>query len=59
MLHHDVYWPVNLCGLARMAYRIQSARASVEFVYEVLLTFAGLFNWNGSSMGEGNERRSA
>jgi hypothetical protein len=48
-------YPVNLCGLGRMAYRLQPEREIVEFVYDALLPFAGIFNWTGGTIGEGND----
>jgi hypothetical protein len=38
-----------------MSYRLQPDRETVEFVYDALLPFAGIFNWSGASMGEGND----
>lgn len=48
-------YAVNLCGLARMAQRLDPPRALVEYLYETLLPFAGIFNWTGGTIGEGND----
>ncbi len=54
-LRRDPMYPVNLCGLARMAPHVNPPRAVVEFLYEALLPFAGIFNWTGGTIGEGND----
>jgi tetratricopeptide (TPR) repeat protein len=55
VLRRDVMYPVNICGLARMAIRLDAPRAVVEYLYGALLPFTGIFNWTGGTMGEGND----
>jgi tetratricopeptide (TPR) repeat protein len=55
VLRRDVMYPVNVCGLARMARSLQPPREVVEYLYEALLPFAGIFNWTGGTIGEGND----
>ncbi len=55
VLRRDVMYPVNVCGLARMARSLQPPREVVEFLYDALLPFAGIFNWTGGTIGEGND----
>jgi hypothetical protein len=55
VLRRDPIYPVNLCGLGRMAYLLRPSLETVEFVYDALLPFAGIFNWTGGTIGEGND----
>jgi len=55
VLRRDAMYPVNLCGLGRMAYRLRPDRDVLEYLYDALLPFAGIFNWTGGSIGEGND----
>jgi class 3 adenylate cyclase/tetratricopeptide (TPR) repeat protein len=51
----DVEYPVVLCGLARLAFRIRPPEAITRSIYDRLVPFTGMFNWTGPSMGEGND----
>ena len=55
VLRRDMMYPVNLCGLARMALYLQPPRPIMEFLYDALLPFAGIFNWTGGTIAEGND----
>ena len=51
----DVEYPVIMCGLARMAFRLKPSIETVTDVYERLLPFAGLFNWTGGTITDAND----
>jgi tetratricopeptide (TPR) repeat protein len=51
----DVEYPVVLCGLGRLAYRVRPGDAVVRSVYERLAPFTGLFNWTGTSIADAND----
>ncbi len=55
VLRRDPLYPVNICGLARMSPRLQQSRGVTEFLYDALLPFAGIFNWSGGTISEGND----
>jgi hypothetical protein len=55
VVRRDPMYPVNLCGLARMAYGLRPERGVLQYVYDALLPFAGIFNWTGGTLGEGND----
>ena len=55
VLRRDPLYPVNLCGLARMAHLLRPSVETVEWVYDALLPFAGIFNWTGGTIAEGND----
>jgi class 3 adenylate cyclase len=51
----DVEYPVVLCGLARLAYRVRPADAITRSLYDLLLPFGGFMNWSGPTMSEAND----
>jgi class 3 adenylate cyclase len=51
----DVEYPVIMCGLARMAFRLRPSIETLTDVYERLLPFAGLFNWTGGTITDAND----
>jgi tetratricopeptide (TPR) repeat protein len=52
----DVEFPVILCGLARLSFRIEPGPAVLRPVYEQLAPFAGRFNWSGSTITDANDQ---
>jgi tetratricopeptide (TPR) repeat protein len=51
----DVEYPVVLCGLARLSFRIRPPEAITRAIHDRLAPFAGQFNWTGTSMAEAND----
>ena len=51
----DVEYPVVLCGLGRMSYRVCPPEPVLLSIYERLLPFRGIFNWSGPSMTDAND----
>ena len=51
----DVEFSVTLCGLGRMAFRIQPDEVVLRDVYDRLLPFAGLFNWTGQALSDATD----
>ena len=51
----DIVFPVVLCGLGRLSYRIEPEPSIVRSVYEHLAPFAGMFNWTGGTIADAND----
>lgn len=51
----DIVFPVVVCGLGRLTYRIQPGDEIVQSVYEHLAPFTGLFNWTGGTIADAND----
>ena len=51
----DITFPVVLCGLGRLAYRVQPGDAIVRDIYERLAPFTGYFNWTGGTIADAND----
>ncbi len=51
----DVEFPVTLCGLARMSYRVRPPAEVARTIHERLVPFAGVFNWSGVSVTDPND----
>lgn len=51
----DPEYPVTICGLARMAFRLRPPEDQVAAAYERLLPFSGSFNWTGGSVTDSND----
>jgi class 3 adenylate cyclase/tetratricopeptide (TPR) repeat protein len=51
----DIVFPVVLCGLGRLSYRIQPDEAIVRSIYEQLAPFTGYFNWTGGTIADAND----
>ena len=52
----DIEYPVIMCGLGRLSFRIQPDPSVLRPVYEKLLPFAGHFNWSGSTITDANDQ---
>jgi class 3 adenylate cyclase/tetratricopeptide (TPR) repeat protein len=51
----DIVFPVVLCGLGRLSYRIQPDAPIVRSIYEKLAPFTGYFNWTGGTIADAND----
>jgi class 3 adenylate cyclase/tetratricopeptide (TPR) repeat protein len=51
----DIVFPVVLCGLGRLSYRIQPDAPIVRSIYEKLEPFTGYFNWTGGTIADAND----
>jgi hypothetical protein len=51
----DVEYPVTLCGIARLTRTVPLDEATMAYVYEHLLPFAGTYNWSGTSITDAND----
>jgi class 3 adenylate cyclase/tetratricopeptide (TPR) repeat protein len=51
----DVLFPVMVCGLGRMTYRVRPPEATTLSIYEALLPFSGCFNWTGPTVTDAND----
>lgn len=51
----DIMYPVTLCGLARMSYRVRAPEPILRSIYDRLAPFAGFFNWSGPTVSDGND----
>jgi hypothetical protein len=51
----DIEYPVVLCGLGRLSYRVRPGDAVVRDVYERLAPFTGTFNWTGMTITDAND----
>jgi hypothetical protein len=51
----DITFPVVVCGLGRMSYRVRPDAAVVRSIYEHLLPFSGFFNWTGGTIADAND----
>jgi hypothetical protein len=51
----DIVFPVVLCGLGRLSFRIQPDAAITRSIYEKLLPFTGRFNWTGGTIADAND----
>lgn len=51
----DITFPVPLCGLGRLAYRVEPGDAIVRGIYERLAPFTGYFNWTGGTIADAND----
>ena len=52
----DIEYPVIMCGLGRLSFRVEPDAAVLRPVYERLLPFAGQFNWSGSTITDANDQ---
>jgi hypothetical protein len=52
----DIEFPVIMCGLGRLSFRIEPDPAALRPVYEKLMPFAGSFNWSGSTITDANDQ---
>jgi class 3 adenylate cyclase/tetratricopeptide (TPR) repeat protein len=53
---HDIEYPVIMCGLGRLSFRIEPDLSVLQPVYDRLLPFAGHFNWSGSTITDANDQ---
>jgi len=51
----DIVFPVVLCGLGRLSYRVRPEEAIVRSIYEKLAPFTGYFNWTGGTIADAND----
>ncbi|MEX0665483.1 MAG: AAA family ATPase [Acidimicrobiia bacterium] len=51
----DITFPVVVCGLGRISYRIKPDAAIVRSIYEHLAPFSGYFNWTGGTIADAND----
>ncbi len=51
----DVEYPVTLCGLARMSYRVRPPAPAMHSIYDRLAPFSGIFNWSGPTVTDAND----
>lgn len=51
----DPEYPVIMCGLARMSFRLDAPLDATGAVYDRVLPYAGVINWTGTSMSEAND----
>jgi tetratricopeptide (TPR) repeat protein len=51
----DVEYPVVLCGLGRLSYRVRPDAAIVRSIYDRLAPFTGYFNWTGTTIADAND----
>ncbi len=51
----DVEWPVIMCGLARLCYRLQPSTEVIEDIYARLAPFGGTFNHTGATVADPND----
>jgi hypothetical protein len=51
----DVEYPVTLCGLGRLSYRVRPDAAIVRSIYDRLAPFTGYFNWTGTTIADAND----
>jgi tetratricopeptide (TPR) repeat protein len=51
----DIEYPVIMCGLGRLSFRIEPGEAVLRPIYEKLAPFAGQFNWSGSTITDAND----
>jgi hypothetical protein len=51
----DIIFPVVLCGLGRLSYRIRPDVAIVRSIYDQLTPFTGYFNWTGGTIADAND----
>jgi class 3 adenylate cyclase/tetratricopeptide (TPR) repeat protein len=51
----DIVFPVVLCGLGRLSYRIRPDAPIVRSIYEKLEPFTGYFNWTGGTIADAND----
>jgi hypothetical protein len=51
----DVEYPIVLCGLGRLSYRVRPDVAIVRSIYDRLAPFTGYFNWTGTTIADASD----